>query len=955
MLITKASRDTYQFDSDFFQPNGRVTFEDFSSARKFAAQMSAIRMQSPQGAQPVPASDIYAMQLIDEAMRVLAKRYAPDSLMATAVSYVDSNVGVDSVNATQQKFVSEFPPDDVYRGEVKVDEYLEQLLASTDNNGRVRTIEELLFIYLHNVNPAVNPLVELVDDASLESTAYQNLITALNSFFTQAAKETAGGGGSTESLFEILSAPAKASPNSLDGQLQFIFDKWGLLLGESFTARVIRGMDFLREEVMHQHLAHGDFTPEIPLQTFGGGEYAEYEQYSPDKDWMPRLVLIAKNSYVWLEQLSRKYGHWIRTLDQIPDEELDLLRDQGFTGLWLIGLWERSRASQRIKQRMGATDAVASAYSLHSYDIAEDLGGWPALENLRQRAWQRGVRLSADMVPNHMGIDSNWVIEHPDWFLSVPYPPFPSYSFKSENLSDDIRVGIYLEDHYYDKTDAAVVFQRRDHFSGDVRYIYHGNDGTSFPWNDTAQLDYLKAEVREAVIQTILHVARNFPIIRFDAAMTLAKKHIQRLWFPEPGAGGAIPSRSEHGMTRAEFDAAIPEEFWREVVDRVAAEVPDTLLLAEAFWLLEGYFVRTLGMHRVYNSAFMHMFRDEDNAKYRLAIKNTLEFDPQILKRYVNFMNNPDEKTAIEQFGNSDKYFGVATVLSTLPGLPMFGHGQIEGFREKYGMEFRMPKLTETPDEGLIAGHDWKIFPVLHRRYLFADVEQFFLYDLFTSNGGVDENVFAYSNIYGDERGLVLFHNRFADTRGWIKTSAAYLDKNTGDLKQKSLAEGLGLPFEGYVIFKDYVTHLEYIRSCEELWGQGMYVELHAYQHHVFMDWRFVEDSNWELVISNLNGAGVQSMQAKWEEMFGEKKEEVVVAVKVKKPRKKAVAKISSPKRKPAIKKSTAKKTASKKVVKKTNKPVAKKKSTASKAAVKKSPAKATKSKPKASGKKVVK
>ena len=39
-----------------------------------------------------------------------------------------------------------------------------------------------------------------------------------------------------------------------------------------------------------------------------------------------------------------------------------------------------------------------------------------------------------------------------------------------------------------------------------------------------------------------------------------------------------------------------------------------TLLLAEAFWLMEAYFVRTLGMHRVYNSAFMIMLRDEDNA-----------------------------------------------------------------------------------------------------------------------------------------------------------------------------------------------------------------------------------------------------------------------------------------------------------------------------------------------------
>jgi len=936
MHITKTSRDAYQFTPDFFRTDGRVSFDSFASARKFASQLSAHRPQ------PVPASDLYALSLIDEALRVLVSRYAPPVLMSAAVTHADQSVGAESITATQKKFVAEFPPENVYRGTEPVDEYLTKL-----SNGRIKTVEELIYVFTHNANPAVSPLIDLVDDESLEPTAYKSLIASLNTFFAKAAKDDPQQSGG-ESLFDILRAPAEASPYSLEGQLQFILDKWGKLLGETFTARIVRGMDFLREEVIRQNIAHGDFKPEVPLQSFSGGEYQEYERYSPDKEWMPRLVLIAKNSYVWLEQLSRKYGRWIKTLDQIPDEELDLLHDRGFTGLWLIGLWERSRASQKIKQRMGDADAVASAYSLHSYDIADDLGGWAALENLRSRSWARGIRLSADMVPNHMGIDSQWVTEHPDWFLSLPYSPYPSYSFRSENLSEDIRVGIYLEDHYYDKTDASVVFQRRDHHTGDVHYVYHGNDGTSFPWNDTAQLDYSQAQVREAVIQTILHVARNFPVIRFDAAMTLAKKHIQRLWFPEPGAGGAIPSRSEHGMTRAEFDAAIPEEFWREVVDRVAAEVPDTLLLAEAFWLLEGYFVRTLGMHRVYNSAFMHMLRDEDNAKYRMAIKNTLEFDSQILKRYVNFMNNPDEKTAIEQYGNGDKYFGVATVLSTLPGLPMFGHGQVEGFREKYGMEFRKPKLDEQPDDGLIAGHNWKIFPILHRRSLFADVEQFFLYDLFTPNGSVDENVFAYSNVHNDERGLVLYHNKFADTKGWIKTSAAYLDKGTGDLRQKSLAEGLSLPFEGYVIFKDYVTHLEYIRSCEELWQKGMYVELHAYQHHVFMDWQFVDDEKWQTIYSALNGAGAESMQAKWDEMFGVKDEVVVEVVKVKKPRKKAVAKTASKKEKETKKTVSGK---SKSVVELAVKKTAVKKKTVGsktvKSTVKKSTTAKTKAKPK--------
>jgi hypothetical protein len=72
-----------------------------------------------------------------------------------------------------------------------------------------------------------------------------------------------------------------------------------------------------------------------------------------------------------------------------------------------------------------------------------------------------------------------------------------------------------------------------------------------------------------------------------------------------------------------------------------------------------------------------------------------------------------------------------------------------------------------------------------------------------------------------------------------------------------------------------------------------MYLQLHAYQHHVFMDWRFVEDEKWREIYVALNGAGVESMQAKWEEMFGVKEEETSEkeVVKVRKPRKKAAPK----------------------------------------------------------------
>jgi hypothetical protein len=435
-----------------------------------------------------------------------------------------------------------------------------------------------------------------------------------------------------------------------------------------------------------------------------------------------------------------------------------------------------------------------------------------------------------------------------------------------------------MADHYYSRDDAAVVFKRVDHGSGDERYIYHGNDGTSMPWNDTAQLDFLNPEVREAVIQTILHVARSFPIIRFDAAMTLTKKHFQRLWFPAPGSGGDIPSRADHGMSRQSFDQAMPKEFWREVVDRVAREVPDTLLLAEAFWMLEGYFVRTLGMHRVYNSAFMNMLKNEENAKYRRVIKNTLEFNPEILKRFVNFMNNPDEETAVAQFGKGDKYCGVCLLMATLPGLPMFGHGQVEGLTEKYGMEYRKAYWEEQPDEELVRRHEREIFPLLHRRYLFSDVRHFQLYDFRnTANSEVNEDVFAYSNRTDRERVLVIYHNRYAEARGWVhmSSSVAVPSPRGTDrvMTQRTLDEALGLSntADAYCIFRDHLSGREYLRSCSLLHRRGLYVELQAYKAHVFLDFREVTDSPvqpYAALSDYLDGRGVPSVEAALREIL---------------------------------------------------------------------------------------
>jgi hypothetical protein len=360
--------------------------------------------------------------------------------------------------------------------------------------------------------------------------------------------------------------------------------------------------------------------------------------------------------------------------------------------------------------------------------------------------------------------------------------------------------------------------------------------------------------------------------------MVLTRQHIRRLWWPEPGSGGGgIPSRSERTIGGAAFDQSMPKEFWREVVDRVAEEGLDTLLLAEAFWLLEGYFVRTLGMHRVYNSAFMHMLRDERNAEYRLVMRNTIGFDPEVLKRFVNFMSNPDEETAVEQFGKGDKYFGVCTLLATLPGLPMFSHGQVEGYSEKYGMEYRRAYFDESVDEDLVARHEREMFPLLRRRGQFAEVRDFVLYDFFTDAGWVNEDVYAYSNGRGGERSLIIYNNRYGSTSGYIRESTGYptIEGKERPLLQRTVAEALALPVEdgAYVTFRDYASQLEYVRSTRELRDRGLWISLEGYGRNVFLDFREVYDGAaglWGRLAERLAGQGVPSLNDAFEDLIVE-------------------------------------------------------------------------------------
>ena len=516
--------------------SGSDYFLNHANARSTSHSINTNVLYKEKYQEQIKPSTLSAMGLYIAAIEEMIGGYCStddNQLPVNAYLHVNNNIGEKKLHPIFSSYLNEFASN-----LPKEDQFV--LADSKGNNEDIPTLllTRIFILWLVNQNPSFKPK-ELFDDRLLSKRYnYQICIRYLRNFFdTELQSED-------ENLIDILLKPSILHPNDLQKQLEYMLKNWKYLKSD-LTIRLLRSMDFIKED---QEKIFDPGPGPVQIPDFSDDSNPLPNKYSRDEDWMSNLVLIAKNTYVWLDQLRKQYKRDINKLDQIPDEELDLLADRGITGLWFIGIWERSRASAKIKQLCGNPEALSSAYSISRYEIADDLGGMQAYQNLKERAMKKGIRVGCDMVPNHTSIDSDWVSQHPDWFISLPESPYPTYSFNGFNLSNYNGVEIYLEDHYYDKTDAAVVFKRVETDSGQTSYIYHGNDGTSMPWNDTAQLNYLTSDVREAILNKIVSIAKEFPIIRFDAAMTLTKKHFQRLWFPKPGKGGDIPTRSEHGM-----------------------------------------------------------------------------------------------------------------------------------------------------------------------------------------------------------------------------------------------------------------------------------------------------------------------------------------------------------------------------------------------------------------------
>ena len=276
-------------------------------------------------------------------------------------------------------------------------------------------------LWLANVNPAFSPYLELFDDTTWKKSrpTGRSCPASTNSLPTQPPFGPEGA-----NLLEMLRSPALAVPQLAVGPARLHHGEMGPSARQYFY-RLLGGQDLIKEEEKGGLPAAG---PALVYQ-FAGQEL-EAERFSPDRDWMPSLVLLAKNLYVWLDQLTQAISP--------PDPPAGSGPRRGTRPAGALGIL-RAVADRPVGTQPGvAKDQTAlrqprgGGLGLFAVRLPDRRrpGRRRGVPALKERAWRRGIRLASDMVPNHMGIDSRWVIEHPDWFISLDQSPFPSYSLQ---------------------------------------------------------------------------------------------------------------------------------------------------------------------------------------------------------------------------------------------------------------------------------------------------------------------------------------------------------------------------------------------------------------------------------------------------------------------------------------------------------------------------------------------
>lgn len=490
---------------------------------------------------------------------------------------------------------------------------------------------------------------------------------------------------------------------------------------------------------------------------------------TPPLSLRPHPHLYEINTWAWLEELSANLGRKI-TLRDVPDSEWDNFSRLGFDLIWLMGVWERSPAGRHFFQTDAASfpsfdralpgwklsHIVGSPYSVRRYQPDPRIGSWADLDQVREKLRSRRIGLILDFVPNHTAPDHPWTSSHPENYI--------------RGALDDFR-----------RDPSAFSLLDSD---AEPILLAHGRDPYFPPWRDVVQLDYFEPAARAAMLGELREISRHCDGVRCDMAMLVFNDIFARTW-ASLLAGRKPPAR----------------EFWDEAI----ASIPNFLWLAEVYWNCEGQ-CHDFGFQFTYDKGLYDALREGRIAE----VQERLRASPESQTGATRFLENHDEARSAAVFGAA-KREAVATLISTLPGMRFYHHGQLDGRK----IQLPMPLAFAAPEPVDIETR------AFYQRLLNLSNEPVFHSGqwklLETSSAGDDSsrNLVAYQWLAKGARKVVVVNLASATSQARIR-----------------FPDGIS-PSRQYT-FLDQLHDIRYPRDGAEISSQGLYVRLDPFRAHLF-------------------------------------------------------------------------------------------------------------------------
>lgn len=459
-------------------------------------------------------------------------------------------------------------------------------------------------------------------------------------------------------------------------------------------------------------------------------------------------------------------------LSEIPVRYFNDLKLKGINIVWLMGLWKTCAS---VIEKSFNPDLVSSYHKALNDWKKEDVIGSPfAIDEyeINPELGSKEDLLSLREKLNSIGIK-----------LFLDFIP-NHFSAGSSLIKEHPEYFLQADEEIYQR-DPHTFFKYND------KIFAHGRDPLFPAWDDTIQVNFFNTDARNFQIENLLKLAECCDGVRCDMAMLVMNNIFYSTW---------------SGVLNKFNIQKINIEFWKIAVEKVKEKYPDFIFLAETYWDLE-WDLQQLGFDFTYDKRLTDRLLKDDIE----GVKSHLYADKSYQMKSVRFIENHDEERAVIKFGNQ-RSLAAATIISTIMGMKLYYDGQFEGKRVKLPVQ-----LGREPNEKV------------------SETKKNYYYKLL---GALNDEIFIKGNwnmLYPSAAANI--NSSFNNILAWqweIDNQIRIIVVNYSDLTAQCRLK-LKLNSSSETIeLTDVLNNQKYSRKVDEINSIGLFIELKAYNSHIF-------------------------------------------------------------------------------------------------------------------------